>query len=167
MKLSYVKIIALGVAGLIACIDQISKNAILQLLPAEGMAKPVTSFLNLVLVHNHGISFGMFNRAPVDAQQFIFLGVAASISLALLVWLARTRSPLISIAIGMVIGGAIGNSIDRMAHGAVIDFLDFYVTFNASFYHWPSFNVADSAIVGGVSLLFIDSLAFDKKTLQE
>ncbi len=166
-NLSHIKIIALCLAVFVAVIDQISKTIILGMFPTEGMSQVVTSFFNLVLVYNHGISFGLFNKAPVDAQPIIFLAISISITIALLVWLFRTRSRLISIAIGLVVGGAIGNAIDRVLHGAVIDFLDFYVTFNAAAYHWPSFNIADSAIVGGVGLLFIDSLAFDKKTLQK
>lgn len=161
------KIIAIILAALIAFVDQLTKHAVLQDIAAENVVKPVTSFFNLVLVYNHGISFGLFNQAPVDAQPYIFLGVAVVISLVLLVWLFRTRSALIATALGMVIGGAIGNAVDRVMHGAVIDFLDFYVTIDGVARHWPSFNVADSAIVCGVGLLLLDSLAFDKKTLQK
>ncbi|NDE90206.1 MAG: signal peptidase II [Alphaproteobacteria bacterium] len=151
----------------VALSDQWSKQAILELFPAERMWKPVTSFFNLVLVYNHGISFGLFNKAPTQTQPFIFMGIALVISLILFIWLLRTHSAMIATAIGMIIGGAIGNSIDRIQHGAVIDFLDVYATINAIPYHWPAFNVADSAVVGGVALLFIHSLAFDKKTVQK
>ncbi len=166
IHLPRIKLFALALAAVVAVVDQMSKYAILDILPVEGMAQPVMSFFNLVLVHNHGISFGLFNRAPVEAQQAVFLGIAMVISCVLLVWLVRTHSTLISVAIGLVIGGAIGNSMDRVAHGAVIDFLDFYATFNGVTKHWPAFNVADSAVVGGVALLLVHSLAFDKKTLQ-
>ncbi|MBY0428773.1 MAG: signal peptidase II [Alphaproteobacteria bacterium] len=161
------KLIAVVLAVIVAATDQFTKNAILDLFPKEGMSQAVTSFFNLVLVYNHGISFGMFNHAPVETQPLIFIAVAATITTALIIWLLRTRSRLIVNALGMIIGGAIGNGIDRALHGAVIDFIDFYVTWGATPHHWPSFNVADSAIVCGVGLLFIDSLAFDKKNPQE
>lgn len=167
MIIARYKWIALALAAGIASIDQISKNAILQTIPSEEIVHPITSFFNLVLVYNRGISFGLFNQAPVEAQPYIFLGISVIISCALLVWLFRTRSALIVTALAMVIGGAIGNAIDRVLHGAVIDFLDFYVTIGSWVYHWPAFNVADSAIVCGVGLILLDSLAFDKKTLQK
>lgn len=161
------KWVAVVLAIIIVVVDQITKNAILQKFPAEGMSQAITSFFNLVLVYNHGISFGLFNRAPVDIQPLIFIAVAVIITSILIVWLCRTQSRLIITALGLVIGGAIGNGIDRALHGAVIDFIDVYVTIGATPYHWPAFNVADSAIVCGVGLLFIDSLAFDKKNPQE
>lgn len=161
------KLIAVVLAIIVVAVDQYTKNTILDMFHAEGMSQAVTSFFNLVLVYNHGISFGLFNRAPVDTQPLIFLGIAATITIVLVVWLLRTRSRLIVTALGLIIGGAIGNGIDRAVHGAVIDFIDVYVTWGGVPYHWPSFNVADSAIVCGVGLLFIDSLAFDKKNPQE
>ena len=167
MTVARFKWIALVLAALIIIVDQLTKHAILQMFPAEGMSQAVTSFFNLVLVYNHGISFGLFNSAPVDAQSYIFVGIAAVISIVLLIWLFRTHSRLIVVALSLVLGGAIGNMIDRIMVGAVIDFLDVYITINGNAYHWPAFNVADSAIVCGVGLLFIDSLAFDKKTLQK
>lgn len=167
MMLSKLKLFTLVLMLCIALFDQLTKHAILTLLPAEGMSQPVTSFFNLVLVYNRGISFGLFNQAPVESQPYIFIGIAAVVSIILLVWLFRTQSPLIATALGLIIGGAIGNGIDRVLHGAVVDFIDVYVTINATPYHWPAFNVADSAIVCGVGLLLIDSLAFDKKKLQK
>jgi signal peptidase II len=167
MNIKHIKIVAVMLAIVIAVLDQISKQHILERFSTEGMREAITSFFNLVLVYNHGISFGMFNQAPAEVQPFIFLGIAVFISLILLVWLFRTHSALVAIALGLVVGGAIGNSIDRVLHGAVIDFLDVYVTFNGVETHWPAFNIADSAIVCGVALLLIDSLAFDKKKHQE
>jgi signal peptidase II len=165
------KCAAIVLAIFAALADQLSKRYILDIAHdkqlGEGLLEPITSFFNLVLVYNHGISFGLFNKASVEAQPFIFLGIAVIISIILLVWLFRTRSALTSVALCLVVSGAIGNSIDRMLHGAVIDFLDIYAIFNGAAYHWPAFNVADSAIVCGVGLLLIDSLAFDKKTLQK
>ena len=161
------KLVALVLAVSVVLIDQLTKNIILQMFSAEGMSKSITSFFNLVLVYNHGISFGLFNHAPAEAQPYIFVAIAAVISVVLLIWLFRSRSPLIVTALGLVIGGAIGNMIDRIVVGAVIDFIDVYAIINATPHHWPAFNVADSAVVCGVGLLFIDSLAFDKKKHQK
>ncbi len=167
MTLPKLKLVALVLAVLVVLVDQLTKNIILQMLPTEGMSRAITSFFNLVLVYNRGISFGLFNHASVQDQPYIFVAIATAICAVLLIWLFRTRSPLITAALGLVIGGAIGNMIDRIMVGAVIDFIDVYAIINATPYHWPAFNVADSAIVCGVGLLFIDSLAFDKKSPQE
>lgn len=105
-------------------------------------------FLDLVMVWNQGISFGMLDsNSPMMAITLI--GISLMISLMLLVWLALSHSKLHSFAISLIVGGAIGNVIDRVRFGAVADFLDFHWR-DA---HWPAFNVADSAIVFGAFLL--------------
>lgn len=154
---------AFFLAAVVATLDQTSKHAILESIHSVEETRAITPFFNLVLVHNHGISFGMFKGLNLDYQPYIFIAVAAVITVILLIWLFRTKSRLISVAIGFLIGGAIGNSLDRFFHGAVIDFLDFY----AFDLHWPAFNLADSAIVFGVGLLFMHSLAFDKNSHQK
>ena len=111
----------------------------------------VTSFFNLVMVWNTGASFGLFSSQSLWTQ-VILVGLAIFFSIFLIVWLRRTRSVWLSIALGLIIGGALGNAIDRMVYSAVADFLDFHV-FE---YHWPSFNVADIAISLGVIILLID-----------
>jgi len=80
--------------------------------------------------------------------------MAGAMSVVLLVWLRKAEQPLLRVALGLVIGGAIGNMIDRMAYGAVADFFDFHL----GGWHWPAFNIADSGIVVGVALLFLDGL---------
>ena len=102
---------------------------------------------------NRGVSFGLFNNdSPYNA--LILSIVAVVISGLLLIWLARARQPMLAYGLGAVIGGAIGNLIDRVRFGAVADFLDFHIWG----YHWPAFNVADSAITIGVAVLIVDSL---------
>ena len=99
------------------------------------------------------MSFGLFNNdAGVNALLFSLL--AAVIVAVLVFWLSRVESPLLAVAIGLVIGGAIGNVIDRIRFGAVVDFLDFYI----GSWHWPAFNVADSAICIGVAAMLLDGL---------
>lgn len=106
---------------------------------------PVTSFFNIVMVWNHGVSFGLFNRES-DSGPMIFTAVSGLICAAFIFLLLRSTSRFQSLMIACVIGGAIGNIIDRVRFGAVIDFLDFH----AFGHHWPAFNLADSLICIGV-----------------
>src|SRR5690242_9620087 len=145
----------LAVAATAAVLDQISKLTVLRFFDESGCAVhqlQVTSFLDLVLTCNRGVSFGMFNSPGVGS--LIFTVCAAIIVLVLTLWLARVRSLFLAIAIGLIIGGAIGNVIDRLRFGAVVDFLDFHV----GALHWPAFNLADSAICVGVAAMLLDGL---------
>jgi len=117
---------------------------------------PVTGFFNLVLGFNTGVSFGLFGEAPAWLLMAFILPMVAG----LLVWMTRTDSRLTAIALGLVVGGAFGNLLDRLRHGAVTDFLDFHV----GAYHWPAFNFADVAIVSGVALLLIESVLAREET---
>lgn len=113
----------------------------------------VTSFFSIVLVWNRGASFGFLNtHAPWT--RYLLVAVAFAICAALLVWLRKARGRWLATGLGLVIGGALGNVVDRISHGAVVDFLDFHV----AGYHWPAFNVADSAISVGVVMLVLDGL---------
>jgi signal peptidase II len=147
-------VLAFAAAILVLILDQVSKIWILDLFAAPGgRAVPVTGFFNLVLVWNRGMSFGLFNDGAT-ANAVIFSLLAAAIVGGLLIWLWRAPSALVGGAIGLVIGGAIGNVVDRLRLGAVVDFLDIH----AGLWHWPAFNVADSAICVGVGLMLIDGL---------
>lgn len=108
----------------------------------------VTPFFNLVLVWNYGISFGMLSEHG-DAVRLGLIAVTIAIIVGLCLWLRRVSDRYTASAIGLVLGGAVGNLLDRFRYGAVVDFLDFHW----GPYHWPAFNVADSAIVVGVALL--------------
>jgi signal peptidase II len=140
----------LTVALAILLVDQASKAIVLALL-AEPIR--VTGFFNLVLVWNRGVSFGMLGGLGASAP-WLLIGLALAVAVALTIWLWREARVLTGLALGLVIGGALGNAIDRARFGAVVDFLDFHL----SGYHWPAFNVADSAIVVGAGLLVLDSL---------
>lgn len=107
--------------------------------------------MNLVLVRNDGISFGMLGGI-VPWWALILLAVA--IIAWLVIWLWRSHDSMVGSALGLIIGGALGNVVDRLRFGAVTDFLDFH----AAGYHWPSFNIADVAIFCGAALLVWDSL---------
>ncbi len=146
----------LSIAVLVAALDQVSKwwiLALMQARPPGERAIPLAPFLDIVLVWNRGVSFGLFNN-DAGFNALIFTGVAAVIVVLLLVWLARSHDALIGLGIGLVIGGAVGNVIDRLRFSAVVDFIDVHV----AGWHWPAFNVADSAICIGVGCMVIDSL---------
>ncbi len=146
--------LGLVLAFAVIVLDQATKLWIYQYLVVDGVrAVPVLPFFNLVTVWNYGVSFGMFNTGA-ETTAWIFSLLALAISSALVVWLVRTDQVLLTGALGLIIGGAIGNVIDRLRFGAVFDFLDFH----AFGWHWPAFNVADSAITVGVAVLFVDSL---------
>ncbi len=144
--------LGLAVAVLAALADQLTKAWILGHL-APGAVLRLAPFLNLVLTWNRGMSFGLFNtNGALNTAVFTLLAVV--IVAALIVWLRRVRAPLLSVAIGLVIGGAIGNVVDRLLRGAVVDFVDFHL----GAWHWFVFNLADAAISVGVGLMVIDSL---------
>lgn len=113
----------------------------------------ITSFFNIVLAWNTGVSFSMFSNSG-EYMPYILIVVALGITALFTKWLLDTKSHLFGICYALIIGGALGNVIDRVRFGAVIDFLDFH----AFGYHWPAFNVADMAVVSGVSVLVIVSL---------
>ena len=145
--------LGLAIAAVVLIVDQIVKAWVLSWLGPAPVAVALTSFVNLVSVWNYGISFGLFNTGSAAAA-YLFVILALAIASALVVWLKRTDRRLIAAALGLIIGGAIGNIVDRLRFGAVYDFLDFHVLG----WHWPAFNVADSAVSIGVALLLIDAL---------
>jgi len=145
----------LATAAVVVILDQLSKAAVLAFFAARGLGdrESVTSFFNLALTYNRGISFGLFNGGA-GRNALVFSLAAAAIVAVLLYWLSRVVSPFLAVAIGLIIGGAIGNVIDRLRLGAVVDFLDFHV----GYLHWPAFNLADSAICIGVAAMLLDGL---------
>jgi signal peptidase II len=133
-------------------LDQLSKHWIVQML-SFAESRPVTTFFNLALAHNTGAAFSFL--AEAGGWQRLFFIVVAVVASAVMLYLLRKhgREVLFSLALCLVLGGALGNLIDRIRWGYVVDFLDFYY----GSYHWPAFNVADMAITGGVILLVWDS----------
>jgi signal peptidase II len=119
-------------------------------------AVKVTPFFDLVLAWNVGISFGWFqNDSPV--AQIILMLIKAVAVIVLAIWMARSRTLIATIALGLIIGGAIGNAIDRFAYGAVVDFALFHLQIGGNTFNWYVFNLADVAIVAGVAALLYDS----------
>lgn len=119
-------------------------------------AVQVTPFFDLVLAWNTGISYGWFQQdGPVGAAVLLGFKVIAVIALA--IWMARSKTRLATIGLGLIIGGAIGNAIDRAAYGAVVDFALFHIQWGGKTLNWYVFNIADAAIVVGVAALLYDS----------
>jgi signal peptidase II len=138
------------VALLVALADQALKLWILFGIDLGDRGRiSVTPFLDLVLVWNTGISYGWFQQTG-PAGQWALLAVKAVAVALLWIWLARAQSRLSAIALGLIIGGAIGNAIDRIAYGAVVDFVLLHVTTTSWTFDWYVFNLADAAIVAGV-----------------
>lgn len=137
--------IGLAVATMAFTLDQSSKTLAINS-PTLEQGVEVLPVLNLVAVRNDGVSFGMLGGL---APWWALVGLALGIMAALVVWFWRTQSRLLGAALGLILGGALGNVLDRLRHGGVTDFLDFHF----AGYHWPAFNLADSAIFLGVALL--------------
>lgn len=146
------------IAFLVAFADLASKRLVFDILDNEENNRIVfSSFFSLVQVLNHGVSFGMFNN--LEHSQIIFSSLQLSIALILLFWLYNNQKIHFTYALSFIIGGALGNAIDRIQNGAVADFLDFSI----ANYHWPAFNLADSFVFIGVAILLLDDIIFKKK----
>lgn len=178
LALTKKRILWLSIAFILFVLDQLSKWAVTEIFfrprstgetglnfvewylntpaPLGGIRIEITSFFNLVMAWNTGVSFSMFSDSGVY-MPYILILVALAITVLFGIWLWKETSHLSGICYAFVIGGALGNVVDRARFGAVIDFLDFHV-FG---YHWPAFNVADMCVVTGISLLIITSLIFD------
>jgi signal peptidase II len=149
-------------AGAIAAIatlvaDQASKLWLLYVFDiAHRGAVRVTPFFDLVLAWNVGISFGWFQTDNQFAQ-IVLVAIKAVAVIVLGVWMARSSTWLATVALGLIIGGAVGNGIDRFLHGAVVDFALFHLDIGGKTFNWYVFNLADVAIVAGVAALLYDS----------
>jgi len=143
----------LALAAGVAALDQAAKWWVLNVVMTPPRVIEVTPFFNLVLGWNRGVSFGLFNSdSPVN--DWLLPLVTAAITIALVVWMIGAGRRPVALALGLVVGGALGNLIDRLRFGAVADYLDFH----AFGYHWPAFNVADTGIAVGAMALVFDSL---------
>lgn len=138
-------------------LDQASKFWLVRVfdIARRGTVK-LTPFFDLVLAWNQGISFGWFQNDGPTAQ-IALMAVKAVAVVVLAIWMARSRTLIASLALGLIIGGAIGNGIDRLVYGAVVDFALFHVQIGENTFNWYVFNLADVAIVAGVAALLYDS----------
>ncbi|HEV2302725.1 MAG TPA: signal peptidase II [Stellaceae bacterium] len=151
----------LAAAVVVALLDQLSKWGVRAYFADSGCVPQrarISSFFDLVITCNRGMSFGLFNDGG-GLNALVFSLVAAAIVLLLVFWLSRITSPFLAMAIGLIVGGAAGNVIDRLRFGAVVDFLYFHL----GAWYWPAFNFADSAISVGVVAMLIDGLLLHKE----
>ncbi len=147
----------LGVAMAVFAADQATKAWVLAAqasLPIE-----VLPFFNIVLVWNRGVSFGLFGTAG----PLVLSAIAAAVAFVLVIWMWRTPRRFEALTLGVVAGGAAGNILDRLARGAVVDFLDFHI----GGWHWYAFNLADSAITVGVAILLFDAVFWRRRRAEE
>ncbi|OAI07498.1 signal peptidase II [Methylomonas methanica] len=151
----------LWISAVTLVLDQASKLAVdgsMQLFESI----PLLPYFNLTYVHNTGAAFSFLAQAG-GWQRWLFAGLAVVMSSIIAVWLHRLQKheTLMAVALSLVLGGAIGNLIDRVAYGYVIDFLDVYY----QDWHWPAFNIADSAICIGVGLMLLESFGVGRKAV--
>ena len=145
--------IIISILLLVACLDHATKLTALYHLSLENISIEVSSFLNFVLVFNPGISFGFLGDGG-ETQRILLTLFATIVGCSLTFWAFLSKKTTIKISLSMIAGGALGNAIDRILYGAVVDFIDFHY----KSYHWPAFNIADAAITIGVAIVIIDEL---------
>jgi signal peptidase II len=146
----------LSIAALVVVLDQLTKWAALKYL-VRHVEVAVVPFVNLTLAYNRGAAFSFLSDA--GGWQNAFFSVVAAIACAVIIYMlyrTRGRDPLVSLGLVFVLGGAVGNLVDRLLYGHVVDFIDVYYRH----WHWPTFNIADSAITIGAILLILDALGF-------
>jgi signal peptidase II len=151
------------VALLTLALDQASKLYFL-FVDALALRQPVAlaPFLDLVVVWNRGISYGLFQQhTELGRWALVLLSIIAAVGLS--AWLVRAQGQVLAASLGLIVGGAIGNAIDRIAYGAVFDFIHFHV----GSFSWYVFNIADAAIVAGVVGLLYDSLVLERRRVGE
>ncbi|EKS38588.1 signal peptidase II [Afipia broomeae ATCC 49717] len=151
------RLFGLGLALAWLLIDQATKWWILEYAMKPPEALRIAPFFNLVLGWNRGVSFGLWGGHELPPWTLALL--SGSIATSLLVWLFRTDNRLVATGVALIVGGAFGNVLDRLRHGAVTDFLDFHLWG----WHWPAFNMADVGVVCGAALLILESFVHQRR----
>ena len=156
-KKKFIKLVS--IAGFVVILDQITKALILKSLTLYQSIAVISGFFSITHVQNPGGAFGFFARQSPEVRSLVFIFFSLLAIICILYFYIRTPNthPLLSGAFALILGGAVGNMIDRFRFGQVVDFLDFYI----GNLHWPAFNVADSAISVGMAILVIH-LLFNK-----
>jgi len=163
MKALKTRMIQLSPSLLVIALDQITKLAVIRALRPYDAIPVIPGFFNLVHVRNPGIAFGLLSRWGTAWSVFLLSALTIAAIILLLVWFSRLRDDRrTSFGLSLIIGGAVGNLIDRVRLGEVVDFLDFYV----GSFHWPAFNVADSAVTVGTICLAL-SILFEQSAKKQ
>ncbi|MFO7753177.1 MAG: signal peptidase II [Desulfobacteraceae bacterium] len=156
-KLSLARLVI--ISGSVVIADQVTKAVIQAAFSLYETLPVINGFFNITYIMNPGGAFGIFADQPVLLRKFVFLFLSSMVAL-LILWLYRrtcSKDRILSSAFALIFGGAVGNLVDRIRFGTVVDFLDFYV----GNLHWPAFNIADSAITIGMAI-FLYYIAFNK-----
>ncbi len=143
-----------SIIGIVLILDQITKYIVEKQVRLYEVIRVVPGFFNITHVRNKGAAFSLFSSAPEAYRSMFFVTVTIIAVAAIAILIRKTWERLLVVAFSLIAGGAVGNLIDRLRYGEVVDFIQWYV----KSYYWPSFNVADSAITIGVGLLVIDML---------
>ncbi|HQQ87308.1 MAG TPA: signal peptidase II [Smithellaceae bacterium] len=154
-------IIFIVCAAAVIAIDQLTKAVITEKLFMYGTHKVIDGFFNLVYVMNPGAAFGFLSRTPELFRYSFFIGITVLAMLLIIYYLVKSENEktIITLSLALIFGGAVGNLIDRIRFGAVVDFLDFYI----GNWHWPAFNAADSAITVGAALMLWEMIIARRK----
>lgn len=138
-------------AGIVIVIDQLTKFIITHTIPIYGSVPVINGFFNLVHIYNRGMAFGLMNQPGNDITFYVLTLLTIGAIIGLIIWYSKLKdeSWKVTMAFSLILGGAVGNLVDRLFFKKVIDFLDFYI----GSYHWPAFNIADSAITIGTCVL--------------
>jgi len=143
----------IGIALIVVLIDQASKSLIVSRLEPHQIISVIPGFFNVVFVENRGMAFGIFNQSkPGFAFIFLLATTIAAIGVIIFFFWIKRNHLWLTIGLSLILGGALGNLIDRIQLGYVVDFLDFFI----AGYHWPAFNMADSAVTGGTFWLLFN-----------
>jgi len=155
----------LALAMLVLAFDQVSKLYIVETVMRPPRIIPITDWFNMVMVWNRGVSFGLFGDGVLGP--YVLSGFALVVAVIMGLWLRKADSRMLGLGLGLIIGGAVGNAIDRLHWGAVADFASVSLSFIPLrlFNPWPAFNVADAAITIGVLLVLADGLFPTRKAL--
>jgi len=156
-----VRLLFFLLSGGVFLADWLTKTLIEAVLPLHESLPVIPGFFQIVHVRNQGIAFGLFSDSPSPTKTFILvlLSAAALAGVGYLLWTTHPAGGKQSAALSLILGGALGNLFDRVRYGAVVDFLDVF----AGPYHWPAFNLADSAIVAGGGLLLLHVLRHQRR----
>ena len=156
MKNKYLQVGA--IVGIVLVLDQLTKSIIQAHVRLHSVITVVPGFFNITHVRNKGAAFGMLSNLPEFWRSAFFITITITAVAALIALIVKTQERLPVYAFSLIAGGAVGNVVDRIRFGEVVDFIQWYV----KTWYWPSFNVADSAISIGVGLLAIEMLFFNK-----
>lgn len=153
------------VTAIVVAVDQITKSAVISRFSLHESHPVINGFFNLVYVLNPGAAFGFMARASETFRMYFFIGITVAVILMILFYLLKSPADntLNDLGMTLIFSGAVGNLLDRVRFGAVVDFLDFYVRT----WHWPAFNVADSAITVGAGLMIWGMVVRRKTSAQD